>query len=272
MRGTRLVHLGLVVLAGVASSTPLRAQRHTDDRWLENCRDSDKWERAVFCELREERIRARSGTLRVDAGDNGGIAIKAWDGDEVLVHARVQAQARSDDDARELARDVRVEVSGSSIRANGPRTSRGESWSVSYEIFVPARSDLDLQTHNGPISVEGVSGRMEMSAQNGPLTLRGVGGDVRGRTQNGPLTVLLEGRRWTGTGLDAQTVNGPVVIDVPDGYSARLETGTQNGPVTLGFPIMMQGRIGRRIETTLGDGGATVRAVTTNGPLMVRRR
>jgi hypothetical protein len=84
--------------------------------------------------------------------------------------------------------------------------------------------------------------------------------------------VQLEGERWAGAGLDAQTTNGPVTIDVPDRYSARLETGTTNGPISLGFPVMVQGRIGRRIETTLGDGGPTVRAITTNGPLVVRKR
>jgi hypothetical protein len=264
-----------LILSVGALATPLQAQRRTDDDWLANCRESDRYDRsdrAKFCEVREERLRASRGPIRVDARENGGISIRGWDEDEIVVHARVQTQARSMDDARDIARDIRVDFGGSTIRATGPRTDRGESWSVSYEIFVPRRADLDLQTMNGPISVERVSGRMEMNAVNGPLTLRGVGGDVRGRTENGPLTVQLDGDRWSGTGLDAQTTNGPVTIDIPDRYSARLETGTVNGPITLGFPIMMQGRIGRRIETTLGDGGATVRAITTNGPLMVRKR
>jgi hypothetical protein len=259
----------LATLVFVAA--PLRAQRHTDDEWLDNCRDSDRRDRAVFCEVREERVRSTRGPIRVDARENGGITIRGYEGDEILVHARVQAQARSEADARDIARDIRIDY-GSTIRASGPRMQRNESWSVSYEIFVPRRSDLELETLNGPISVERVSGRMDLNAVNGPLTLRGVGGDVRGRTENGPLTVQLEGDRWAGTGLDAQTTNGPVTIDVPNRYSARLETGTTNGPISLGFPVMVQGRIGRRIETTLGDGGPTVRAITTNGPLVVRKR
>jgi hypothetical protein len=99
-----------------------------------------------------------------------------------------------------------------------------------------------------------------------------VGGDVRGRTQNGPLTVRLTGTRWDGSGLDAETSNGPVTIDVPENYSARLETGTVNGPMRVDFPITVQGRLNRRLETTLGSGGARLRAVTTNGPLVLRRR
>jgi hypothetical protein len=43
----------------------------------------------------------------------------------------------------------------------------------------------------------------------------------------------------------------------------------------IGFPITVQGRIGmgsrRRITTTLGSGGPTIRAVTTNGPAVIRK-
>jgi DUF4097 and DUF4098 domain-containing protein YvlB len=158
------------------------------------------------------------------------------------------------------------------IGADGPSTERRESWSVSYLVHVPRSSDLSGETHNGPIGVHGVRGRMELRAENGPLSLDDVGGDVRGRTQNGPLTVRLTGTRWVGEGLDAETTNGPVTIEIPDDYSARLETGTVNGPMRVDFPITVQGRLNRRIETTLGSGGATIRAVTTNGPMVLRRR
>ena len=61
-------------------------------------------------------------------------------------------------------------------------------------------------------------------------------------------------------------------ISVPDGYNAHLEAGTTNGPVSLGFPITVVGRITRDISTDLGSGGATIRATTTNGPLSIRRK
>jgi len=87
--------------------------------------------------------------------------------------------------------------------------------------------------------------------------------------------VELEGSRWEGTRLDAETQNGPLVLEIPENYNAELETGTINGPMTLGFPVTVQGSIGagrrRHLTTTLGSGGARIRAVTTNGPAVVRR-
>ena len=114
---------------------------------------------------------------------------------------------------------------------------------------------------------------MTLTAYNGPVSLEGVGGDVRARTTNGPLDIDLTGDHWEGAGLDAETTNGPVNVAIPDGYSARLELGTLNGPFSVAFPltITVQGRLGRRITTTLGAGGAPVRVVTTNGPVDIRR-
>src|SRR5207249_2370696 len=109
--------------------------------------------------------------------------------------------------------------------------------------------------------------------KNGPVALRAVGGDVHARTTNGPLDIELTGARWDGVGLDAETTNGPVDLAIPEGYSAQLEFGTVNGPMAVGFPltVTIQGRVGRRITTVLGKGGPTIRAVTTNGPVAIRR-
>ena len=256
------------------AAVPLAAQRarHTDD-WLASCRDRD-WggdSRAHFCEVRNSGFKAPGGTITVDPGENGGVRISGWDRDSVAVAAKVQAYAETDSEARELAQQIRIETSGGTIRAEGPGYRRHASWSVSFDVQLPRRSDLHAETVNGPISVEEVTGRMELRAQNGPLHLDAVGGDVHARTVNGPLVVTLLGERWDGTGLDSETENGPVVLTIPQRYSAHLETGTVNGPMSLDIPVTVQGRINfHRISTDIGSGGPLVRAVTTNGPVTVR--
>ncbi|HYJ79347.1 MAG TPA: DUF4097 family beta strand repeat-containing protein [Longimicrobiaceae bacterium] len=242
-----------------------------DSDWERRCQrwnhDSD---REVVCEERETRIGAR-GELKVDGRANGGVSVRSWEGSDILVRAQIQASAPDRDDAREIVESIRVHTSGSTIYAEGPDMGRNRSWSVSYEIFVPRRTDLEVETNNGPIAVNGVSGEMDLRAVNGPMSLRSVGGNVHARTTNGPLHVQLEGSRWSGEQLDAETTNGPVTLTIPSGYSAELETGTVHGPMSIDFPITIQGRWPRRINTTLGRGGPSIRAVTTNGPVTVRR-
>jgi DUF4097 and DUF4098 domain-containing protein YvlB len=127
------------------------------------------------------------------------------------------------------------------------------------------------RTQNGGVSLEGLTGRSEAHAVNGPVSIHNMSGEVVGRTQNGPVVADLQGTKWQGVGLDLQTTNGPVDLRIPDGYNAHLETGTVNGPMRFDFPVTVQGRINRRLSLDLGSGGPTIRAVTTNGPVVVRR-
>lgn len=253
------------------TAAPLLGQR-SDQEWLEHCRSGEyDRNRERVCEVRVERFRS-SGSVTVDGHRNGAVSVYGWDGDSVVVSARVEARARTQAQAREIAEDITVTVGSGRISADGPSSDGNESWAVHFYIGVPRRTDLTLEVYNGPLAVEEVSGRMALSSRNGPLSLQAISGDVRARVRNGPLTVSLTGTRWEGAGLDAETMNGPVTLDIPARYSARLETGTTNGPMVIDYPMTLQGRIDRHITTTLGDGGATVRVVTTNGPLRVRKQ
>jgi hypothetical protein len=263
------------IVAGLSLiAMPLLAQRAPYDDGYDSCRDRD-WgdgSRAHYCEIRSAGFKA-GGAVTVDPGDNGGIRVSGWDRDSVAVTVKVQAQARTDAEAQAIARQVRITAANGTLRADGPATSGRESWSVSFDVTVPRRTDLTARTVNGPIVVGDVAGKMDLNAVNGPLELAGTGGDVHARTVNGPLVVTLSGARWDGTGLDSETENGPVTLTIPAGYAAHLETGTVNGPMSFDFPITVTGRLtSRHVETDLGGGGPTIRAVTTNGPLTVRRR
>jgi hypothetical protein len=250
----------------------LAAQSDPAD-WAADCRRHDRDDRPRVCLVREAGMRPAGGTLTVDPGRNGGVAIYGWDRDSIAVIARIVASGRTEEAAQRVADEIRIEATGRTIRAVGPDVGFREHWSVSFDVYVPRQTDLSLETMNGPLSVEDVSGTMDLRAQNGPVSLIGVSGDVTARVQNGPLSVQLSGTRWDGVGLDAAAVNGPVDLAIPERYNARLETGTVNGPMDLAFPltVTVQGRLTQRIQSTLGQGGAPVRVVTTNGPLTIRR-
>jgi len=138
--------------------------------------------------------------------------------------------------------------------------------------MVPRTSDLSLETVNGGIDILDVSGDISFRAVNGGIGLERVSGDVRGGTTNGGIEVALSGGQWEGRGLDVETTNGGIRMLIPEDYRARLETGTVNGGFRIDFPITIQGRITRRrITTDLNGGGPTIRAVTTNGGVVIRR-
>lgn len=234
-----------------------------------NDRDDDYRQ---HCEVRESTMPA--GPLNVDAGTNGGIVIEGWDRNEIRVRAVVQGSARSESRARDIAGQVQVQSGGGRVYSTGPELERREWWSVSYRINVPRKNDLDLRASNGGITIAGVTGNMRFDTTNGGVRLQDIGGRVNGGTRNGGLNVMLSGNKWDGDGLDVETSNGGVTVQIPDGYNAEFETRTVNGSLRIDFPITVQGELTSRrgISTTLGAGGPLVRARTTNGGVKVVRR
>ena len=260
----------ILMVTGTAS---VLAAAQGDSENSLGCRDNWRSERlANHCEIKEQTVPSSGGTVTVDARQNGGVSVKGWDRNEILVRARIQTAAPSQGEADELAKQIRIETAGMKIFATGPESRRDYYWSVSYEIFVPRRTDLSLESHNGGISIADVNGKLEFSAVNGGVTLKRVGGNVRGGTTNGGLMVELNGDRWDGEELDVKTTNGGIMMTVPENYSAHLETGTVNGSLVIDFPITVEGRITKELAVNLGSGGPTVRAMTTNGGVKVKRR
>ena len=268
---TRVTVATVVLLA--VPALPALAQRRSESReWrLECSRDWGDRDTERVCSIAETTVRAPGGTLDVDGRVNGGVTVLGESRRDVLVRTKVEAHARSEERAEDLAQAIRIHTDGGRIYAEGPDTHGREWWSVTFEVHVPARSDLALHAHNGGIAVAGVSGTLRMETLNGGIHLDSVNGDVVAETTNGGLHVDLDGEGWEGKGLDATTTNGGVRLRVPGGYSAHLETGTVNGGVDIDFPVTVQGKIGRRIPTDLGRGGATIRLITTNGGVDVRK-
>ena len=263
-----LAALAIVGFIGVAT-----AQKKSESS-LE-CRDWRGNDRLQsHCEIKEQTLPA-GGLITVDGKQNGGISIKGWERNEVLVRSRIQTQAPTQAEADQLAKEVRVETAGLSIHAEGPQTRDDYQWYVSYEIFVPRRSDLSLQAHNGGISISDVSGRIDFKTLNGGVSLRRVGGTVRGSTTNGGVHVELAGARWDGEELNVKTTNGGVNIQMPNNYSAHLETSTVNGNVSSDFPMNVplteRGRMPKDISVDIGSGGSPIRVTTTNGGVRVGR-
>ena len=128
----------------------LRAQ-DSDDEWLMNCRENwhDWGARARHCEIRDTGMKATGHPLTIDPGMNGGVEIIGWSrSDSIGITARIQVNARSQDDADAIARDIKIETSDGTIRATGGAGpfGRHQNWSVSFIVMVPRRTDLTLST------------------------------------------------------------------------------------------------------------------------------
>jgi hypothetical protein len=238
--------------------------------------DDNNWsngDNVTFKELREITAPA-GGTITVDGRQNGGISIRGENRSDVLIRACVQTWGKSDDAAKSIAGDIKISTSGT-IQAENSSGDKG--WSVSYEISVPRSSNVDLTAHNGGLSVKGVDGSISFETQNGGVNLDGVAGTVKGRTINGGINVRLVGSTWKGTGLDVQTTNGGVNINVPENFAAHVEAGTTNGGFNSNIVGLQPEKSDdnryyqrkTRVNTDLNGGGPLVRIITTNGGVRI---
>jgi len=231
--------------------------------------------RGHACEVRDTRLGAPGSPLSVDASPNGGIRVEGWNQPDVLVRAVVQTWADSDADARDLLPQVRVNAAGSSVMAEGPERTdgrRGRGWSVSYRIWAPRQTALDLVAHNGGVSIHAIQSETRFTTVNGGVTLDDVAGRIVGRTANGGITVRLSGARWDGAGLDVETTNGGVTLTLPPDYSAALEVSTVNGGLRSDIPVALPEGRRRDIRTTLGSGGPLIKVRTVNGGVRLAAR
>lgn len=237
-----------------------------------DCNDGKNWggDRARHCEMKEWTI-AATPAVSVNAGPNGGVSVKGWAKNETLVRAKIETWAPEMNEAKALAGQIAVETAGGNIRANAPKFERDRGYSVSFEVFVPARTDLNLNSHNGGINVQEVTGAIRFETTNGGIKLSRLAGDVRGSTTNGGVSIELAGTRWDGAGLNVETTNGGVTVGVPEGYSAHFEAGTTNGGMQVDIPLRVRGEVGKKLQGDLGAGGAPIRVTTTNGGVKIRK-
>ena len=174
-------------VAVFAAGEPLLAQLRDNTEKQMTCQnggyDSD---RVRHCEMREQTVPA-IGRLNVDANRNGGVTVKGWLRNEVLVRARVEASAENEGAAANLASRVSIDGSGGQVRATGPESvdNNNSWWSVSYEIFVPQNTDLTATARNGGINISDVRGQIRFEGRNGGVHLKRLAGDVIGSTVNG---------------------------------------------------------------------------------------
>jgi len=238
----------------------------------------------------EERTitKAEAPTLRVNAGSNGGLQVEGSDNDSYSV--KLCKAAEAGDDAESVLGQIKLTFSNGELGVTGP--SSHERWTAELLIKAPRAAAMELRVNNGPmglfhvdgslkvravngpITVRGCQGELDLSTENGPVSLEENGGKQSVRTKNGPITIDLDGKTWSGAGLEAHATNGPVTLRVPEGYQSGVVLESDgNGPFSCRASVCNEGRRtwdeGHK-HVEFGAGPTVIRVSTVNGPVTVR--
>ena len=209
--------------------------------------------------------------------------------------------------SQEALSAVSTSFSGGKLETRGP--SGGDSWLVYYVILAPRGAEIEAEASNGPLSFDGVSGKITARGQNGPIgfkdcsgtidaqvengpisldrvsgdvtaradngpiSIHGGSGNVRAKASNGPVSVRLSGDSWHDGTLEARSVNGPLSLKIPDGYRSRaVVEASGHSPFRCRAAACGSARRTSDDEdrrVEFGDGSPVVQLSTVNGPVTV---
>jgi hypothetical protein len=266
----------------------LSAREHSD--WASDCSDLHmNFDGGPAVMETEERSvsKAEASTLRIDNLQNAGVQFRGWDKDNYSVKLCKFADGDRND-SKELLSHIKMSIDGGRVSISGP--GHEHNWTVHLLISTPRGANLDIQSKNGPVSFSEVDGKIyvratngpismsnctgeaDLTSQNGPISVSGKSGKLKLHTENGPISVALQSPDWTGGGLVADAVNGPISLSVPSELKTSFVLESRgHSPVTCHASVCANARKtfddndNRRIE--YGDGTPVIRLTTVNGPV-----
>ena len=187
-------------------------------------------------------------------------------------------------DANSVSGDITIRGTGTEVEAN----------SVSGAVRIENASGLvDVGTVSGRVDLRGIAGRgrvetvsgdVDVDDAAGELEVESVSGTIgvrRGRLRSLRTTAISGDLRYEGT-LDAageyrfNAHSGEVAIGIPANGGAVLDLETWSGQIQSDFPLTLQpgdtmNRRNRRMQFTVGQGGARISAETFSGDIIIRR-
>lgn len=215
---------------------------------------------------------------------NGKIELTSWNQNSVEIFAEIKVKASSRRDAERILDKVEILIDRSSdrisIEPDYPKRNSGDGfWDwvfgseskpvVDFTIKVPKRTDLNLRSTNGHLSVDDTEGEAILKTTNGGIEAEYMKGSVAASTTNGSISISLDDFSRDDR-LDFNTTNGSIKLYLPSEVKADVRASTVNGSIRTDFPLTIQGRISRkRLNGEINGGGGTIELSTVNGGVSI---
>jgi hypothetical protein len=191
----------------------------------------DNVEEVAIEEFRFESLVERP-TIEVRIED-GHVKIQGVEGSR-SIEARFEKRARSVDSETASRLLDRIEVSGVEAESGARFRLEGRVESVptfggalraDLMLRVPRQVELEIETRDGRIEIEGVEGRVRAESGDGRIVVERSSGDLRLRTEDGSIV-----GRHLDARIEAATEDGSVELE---GTFPRLEAATSDGGIEI---------------------------------------
>ena len=204
----------------------------------------------------------RTGALDLSTG-SGDVEVRTGNSSQVQVTGHIRASewfgGNVEEKIKRLEANPPIQQSGNDIRIghiDDPELRHNIS--ISYEVVVPAETDLRVQSGSGDQTVEGIRGPLDVSAGSGGLKISAIGDRVHAETGSGDIDIdRVKGNVHAKTGsgsIDASDIAGAFEADTGSGHITLQQTAPGSVRVDTGSGGMELHGVQGSLEAKAGSG------------------
>jgi hypothetical protein len=213
------------------------------------------------------------GTLRLKTF-SGRVTITSSDRPEAVIDA---VRHGSRERLNRIALDIHAE-GDRTVVVDANRRERG--WfmfsgstvvETDFDIKVPRRTDLEVNTFSAPVTVDGVDGTHKLNGFSSRITLNGVSGPVKAHTFSGP--IVVHEKTWEpNEAIELDTFSGSIELHLPENARGRVSFKSFSGRLNSEMPLVIHSGSGKSLTADLGGGGdGMLRFSTFSGNVRIDR-
>ena len=189
----------------------------------------------------------KDADLQVDTGD-GSVNTQSLNG-KVKIHTgdgSVRAQA--------VSGDVDIDSGDGSITVDG------------------AKGDIRLRTGDGHIEARSLDGKVDALSGDGHITLEGRLDGLSVKTGDGSIDAHLRAGSKVDSSWSVRTGDGSVDIVLPADLQANIDASTNDGHISLGIPVTVEGTFSNsQLHGKMNGGGQPVVIHTGDGSIRLSK-
>jgi hypothetical protein len=228
---------------------------------------------------------AKPGKVEVDISE-GSITVRGYEGKDVIIDARWRERALAKEEqeqeaalaeaGEELDQEELARKKAQAEKSKGMKMIEVESMGLTVEeeenviqvnveegkravdliIQVPFSTSLRLSCRDDErgVTVEGVSGEIEVDTSDGPITLTNVSGPVVADSSDGEIKAVF-GKVTPGKPMSFSAMEGDIDITLPFDVKASLKMKTDEGQIYTDFDVRLTPSQQKKEEDERKEGG-----------------
>jgi hypothetical protein len=206
-----------------------------------------------------------TGPVRINlTTGSGDVQVRSGNSGRVQVTGRIRASlewfgGNAEEKIKRLEANPPIQQSGNDIRIghiDDPDLRRNIS--ISYDVTVPAETELRVESGSGNQTVDGIRGPLEVSAGSGGLKISDIGDRVHAETGSGDIEIdRVKGNVHAKTGsgsIEAEEIAGGFEADSGSGHITLHQTAPGSVRVDTGSGGMNLRGVRGSLEAKAGSG------------------